>query len=286
MKRKNKRYAEEYKEMAAQEWQKVAEGWHKRIYVISNWSSLVTVQMLDLAGVARGSRVLDIAAGDGDQSITAAQRVGSEGYVLATDISSNLLSFAAESAKEAGLNNLETRVMDAENLELEDASFDAVISRFGLMFLPNINKGMSEINRVLKPGSRAAAIVLTTADKNLWLSIPATIARKHAQLSPPPPGQPGLFSLGSPRIFEDSFQAAGFHDIEIHKASIPLRLSSASECATLVHDIAGAIHTILSPLDENQQREAWDEIEQELQQLEGPDGFESPSEVLIGAGSK
>jgi ubiquinone/menaquinone biosynthesis C-methylase UbiE len=275
-----------YKEMAVQEWQKVAEGWHRRIHVISAWSSSVTVQMLDLAGVAPGSRVLDIAAGDGDQSIKAAQRVGPEGYVLATDISSNLLAFAAKFAKEAGLNNLETRVMDGENLELEADSFDAVISRFGLMFLPDVNKGMSEIYRVLKPGGRAAAIVLTTPDKNLWLSIPAVVARKHAQLPPPQAGQPGLFSLGSSGVFEDAFRAAGFRDIEIHKVYIPLRLSSASECARLVQDIAGAIHTILSPLDEDRQREAWAEIEQELQQLEGPDGFESPSEVLVSAGSK
>jgi len=275
-----------YKETAVREWQKVAEGWHRRIKVISNWSSSATAQMLDLAGVSQGSRVLDIAAGDGDQSIRAAQRVGSEGYVLATDISSNLLAFAAESAKKAGLHNLETRVMDGENLELGDGSFDAVISRFGLMFLPNVNKGMSEIYRVLKPGGRAAAIVLTTPDKNLWLSIPAVVARKHAQLPPPEAGHPGPFSLGTIGVFKSAFQTAGFRDIEIFKVSNPLRLSSASECTRFVRDIAGAIHTILSPLDENQRRIAWAEIEQELQELEGPDGFESPSEVLIGAGSK
>ena len=275
-----------YKEMAVQEWQKVAQGWHSWIHVISDWSSLVTVQMLDFAGIALGSRVLDIAAGDGDQSIKAAQRVGPDGYVLATDISSNLLAFAAEVAEEAGLNNLKTRVMDGENLELEDDSFDAVISRFGLMFLPNVNNGMSEIYRVLKPGGRAAAIVLTTPDRNLWLSIPAVVARKHAKLPPPQAGQPGLFSLGNSGVFENAFQEAGFRNIEVHKVSIPLRLSSASECARLVQDIAGAIHTILSPLNENEQREAWAEIEHELQRLEGSDGFESPSEVLVGAGSK
>lgn len=275
-----------YKELAVREWQKVAEGWHSGSHVISDWSSSVTVQMLDLAGIILGRRVLDIAAGDGDQSLKAAQRVGPDGYVLATDISSNLLAFAAQSAKELGLSNLETRVMDGEDLELEADSFDAAISRFGLMFLPNVSKGMSEIYRVLKPGGSAAAIVLTTPDKNLWLSLPAAVARKHAQLPPPQPGQPGLFSLGAPGVFESAFQAAGFRDVEVHKVSIPLRLSSASECARLVQDIAGAIHTILSPLDESQQREAWAEIEQELQQLEGPDGFESPGEVLVGAGSK
>ena len=181
-----------YKGTSVQEWQKVVKGWHKWISVISDWSGPFTDQMLDLAGVAPGRRVLDIAAGDGDQSMKAAQRVGPDGYMLATDISSNLLAFTAASAQEAGLNNLETQVMDAEHLELEDDSFDAVICRFGLMLLANVDKAMSEIYRVLKPGGHAAAVDLTTHDKSPWLSIPAMIARKHAQLPPPEPGQPGF----------------------------------------------------------------------------------------------
>jgi ubiquinone/menaquinone biosynthesis C-methylase UbiE len=275
-----------YKESAVQEWQKIAPGWHKWRSVISDLMRPATEQMLGLAGIRPGSRVLDIAAGDGDQSIMAARRVGPEGYVLGTDISSKLLAYTAASAQEAGLSNLETQVMDGGHLELKDNSFDAVICRLGLMLIPDVGQAMSEVYRVLKPNGRAAAIVFTTPDKSPWLSVPAMVALKHAQLPPPQPGQPGLFSLGSDGAFEGAFHTPGFREVEVHRISAPLRLSSASECVRLVHDSAGAIHTILSSLPENRQQAAWNAIQGALGRFEGPDGFESPSEFFVGAGSK
>jgi SAM-dependent methyltransferase len=96
-----------------------------------------------------------------------------------------------------------------------------VICRLGLMLLPDVGQAMSEIYRVLKPGGRAAAIVQTTPDKSPWLSVPAMIALKHAQLPPPQPGQPGLFGLGSDGVFEGAFQAAGFREIEVYRVTAP-----------------------------------------------------------------
>ena len=124
---------DQYKAATQQRWQEAAPGWHRWFSFFSELNRDITNQMLDLAGIRAGSRVLDIAAGDGDQSIMAARRVGPDGYVLATDLSSNLLAYAASAAEKAGLAHLETRVMDGENLELEDNSFDAVICRSGLM---------------------------------------------------------------------------------------------------------------------------------------------------------
>jgi SAM-dependent methyltransferase len=246
----------------------------------------MTEQMLDLADIGPGHRVLDIAAGDGDQSMMASRRVGPHGYVLATDISPNLLAYAAASAQEVGLDNLETQVMDGEHLELEDAAFDAVICRLGLMLMPKVNRAMSEIHRVLKRGGRASAIVFSTPEKSPWLSISAMIALKYAQLPPPQLGTPGLFSLGAPGLFEEALRSAGFQEVETYHVAAPLRLASASECTEFLRDIAGAIHTILSPLDEDTQSRAWDEIEVTLGQLEGANGFESPCEVIVGAGTK
>ena len=96
-----------------------------------------TEMMLDLAEVRTGDRVLDVAAGTGDQTLLAAQRVGPNGFVLATDISASMLKLAADAAREAGLTNVETRVMDAENIDLDADSFDAVICQLGLMVFPN-----------------------------------------------------------------------------------------------------------------------------------------------------
>lgn len=278
--------AEKYKKVTQAEWQKTAPGWHKWTHFLSELTREETNQMLDLAHLQSGHRVLDIAAGDGDQSIMAAHRVGAQGQVLATDISSNLLEYAAASAAEQGLSNIETRVMDGENLELADATFDAVICRQGLMLMPNVNEAMKEIYRVLKPGSWLSAIVFSTPDKNPWISIPAMIAMKHAQMPPPQPGMPGLFSLSPPGVFEGIFRAAGFQNITTHYSSAAIRLDSAAECIQFLQDIAGALHTILSPLEKEQQSRAWAEMEQALKKFEGPQGFVSPVETIIIGGQK
>ena len=277
---------DEYKRTTHREWQKHASGWHKWVAPTAEWSLEFTERMLDLANLRPGHIVLDIAAGDGAQSLMAADRVGGSGHVLATDLSSNLLAFAAATAKEAGLDNLDTRVMDGESLDLEDESFDAAISRLGLMLIPNVNRTMSEIYRVLKKGGCVSAVLFSTPDKSPWLSIPARVARKHAKLPAPRPGMPGPFSLGLPGRFVEVLYQAGFHDVEAWHVMAPLRLASAAECAQMLRDNAGGIHTMLATLNDVQQEAAWMEIEEELGQLEGNDGFESPCEVIVGGGTK
>ena len=108
-----------------------------------------TEMMLDLAGVTIGSRVLDVGAGAGDSTLTAARRVGPTGHVLATDISSSMLEIAAASARHEGLNNLTTRVADAQRLDLESDAVDAVISRNCLMLIPDYALALTAIRRVL-----------------------------------------------------------------------------------------------------------------------------------------
>jgi ubiquinone/menaquinone biosynthesis C-methylase UbiE len=134
-----------YKETILDEWQKTAEGWHRWMPFISQWLRPATELMLDMAATGPGDHVLDLAAGDGDQTLVAARRVGSTGYVLATDIAPNFVAFAAKSARAAGLGNVEARAMNGENLELEDAAFNAVISRLGLMYFPDLQKSLMEI---------------------------------------------------------------------------------------------------------------------------------------------
>src|ERR671917_1769197 len=126
-----------YKETTREQWQSAAEPWYRWGPTVDEWLGQATETMLDMAGVGPGGRVLDVAAGAGGQTIAAAKRVGASGYVLATDISSNILEFASAAAQEEGLTNVETRVIDGESLEeLEEESFDAVISRVGLIYFP------------------------------------------------------------------------------------------------------------------------------------------------------
>ena len=105
----------------------------------------------------------------------------------------------------AGHRNIETKVLDGENLDVPAGSFDAVISRVGLIYFPDQQKALAGMKRALKPGGRVAAIVYSTADNNKFFSIPVSIIRRRAKLPPPLPGQPGPFSLGGPGVLEETF---------------------------------------------------------------------------------
>src|SRR5712692_2323040 len=159
-----------YKKTTRDQWQTAAEAWNRWESFIDQWLGAAMEIMLDLADVHAGSRVLDVVAGAGGQTLAAAKRVGPSGSVLATDISSNILDFAASNARAAGLSNVETRVLDGEDLEVASESFDAVISRVGLIYFPDQQKALGGMRRALKPGGRVAAIVYTTAENNKFFS--------------------------------------------------------------------------------------------------------------------
>jgi SAM-dependent methyltransferase len=276
-----------YKETTREQWQTAAEPWYRWGPTVEEWLGQATELMLDMAQVGSGSRVLDVAAGAGGQTIAAARRVGPGGYVLATDISSNILGFASQAARQEGMGNVETRVMDGESLEeLEEESFDAVISRVGLIYFPDQHKALSGMRRALKPGGRIASIVYSTAENNKFFSIPVSIIRKRAQLPPPLPGQPGPFSLGGVGALEEAYQQAGFREAQTRIVPSPLRLSSAAECVRFERESFGALHQMMAGLPETERESVWEDIERELRQFEGPDGFEGPCEMLIVAGTK
>jgi len=94
--------------------------------------------------------------------------------------SSNILSFARDAASKAHLENIETRVLDGENIDLPEESFDAVISRVGLIYFPDQHKALTGMRRVLRPGGRVAAITYSTPENNKFFSIPVSLIRKRA----------------------------------------------------------------------------------------------------------
>jgi SAM-dependent methyltransferase len=235
--------------------------------------------MLDLPGVREGTRVVDIAAGSGGQSIAAARRGAT---VLATDISSNILDEAAEGARAADVTTITTRVVDAEELDVEPGSFDAAISRLGLMYMPDKPRALAQARRALREGGRYAAVVFAEPERNGFFSLPIGIIRRRAQLPPPAPGLPGPFSCAT---LADQLEAAGLRDVEVHRVDAPLELSSAAECTQLERESFGALHQMLAGLSEEEREDTWREIEAALGEFETAHGFRGPCELLVGAGT-
>lgn len=245
-----------------------------------------TTLMLDMAELEVGSRVLDVAAGTGEQTLEAARRVGPTGRVLATDIAPGMLEVAAEEARKAGLTNVETRVMDAQSMDLEAESLDAVISRLGLMLVPDHRKALAEIRRVLKPGRRLAAVVWSTPERNLSVLLPASIARRHAGMPPLTTDPPGMFSLGAPGLLERVLAEADLNDVEVRAVPAPREFPSVREMIAYLTESTPALREPLAKLDAAGRAAMLAEIEQTMRQFAGPDGVEIPGEVLVGAGTK
>lgn len=270
-----------YKATTHKQWDSAAEAWHRWGPILEEWLGDATELMLDLASIGPGSRVLDVAAGAGGQTIAAARRAGS---VLATDISLEILQYAKASATSLGLDNVEILQADGETLSLPP-SFDAAISRVGLIYFPNQDRALSGIRGSLKPGGKFATITYSTPTNNKFFSIPVGIARRRANLPAPLPGQPGPFSLGEDGVLEEVLERAGFVQIEVHKVDSPLRMESAAEYIRFARESFGALHLLLASLTEAERAEAWREMEDELRSFEGPAGFEGPCELLVGVGA-
>lgn len=276
-----------FKNAARDQWDRCAAGWNAKSSVIRTWLHASTEAMLRAAEISPGSRVLDVAAGSGDQTLGIASRVGPDGHVLATDLSPEILAFAAENARRNGFDNVEIRVADGENLDVPEASFDAAICRLGLMFFPDPLRGLQEMRRALKPGGKACTLVFSSAEQNPCVSILMATALRHAGLPARDPNQPGgPLSLGKPGRIDALFDAAGFSAVSTVRISAPFRLPSVSDYLDFVRSSAGPVVDLLGRLDAMAQQAAWAEIEAQLRAFDDPHGWQGPNELLLTTGRR
>lgn len=280
--------AEKFRQTTRAQWENAAEAWDRWGPLLARWLGPATETMLDMAAVGPGLRVLDVAAGAGEQTLVAARRVGARGHVLATDISPAILRRARAAAEQAGLANVDTLELDGERHDLlPGASFDAAVSRVGLIYFPDQQRALAGIRHALKPGGRFAAVVYSTAERNPFFAVPVGIIRRRAQLPPPLPGQPGPFSLGAEGVLAKTLEQAGFRDVEVRRVDSPVRLPTAAECARFERESFGALHQMMAGLTDDERADTWTEIEQALARFETPaGGFTGPCEMLVGAGTR
>ena len=275
-----------YKRSTRDQWQAAAAAWRRWQPVIDDWLREGTDLMLDMAEVRPGARVLDVAAGAGGQTFAAARRVGTQGEVLATDLSDNLVQFLEQDAAAAGLPQVRAAVMDGEDLRVPAGRFDAVICRLGLIYFPDRAAALGGMRAALRPGGRLGAMVYSTPEANGFFSVPVSIIRRAAQLPPPLPGQPGPFSLGAPGVLSQALEDTGFVDVDVRALSAPLRLASGTECVRFERESFGALHQMLAGLTADAEAAVWQEITDAFGQFEGPDGFVAPCELLVVAATK
>jgi SAM-dependent methyltransferase len=245
-----------------------------------------TELMLDEAALKAGMRVLDVAAGAGDQTTRAAARVGRNGTVVATDVAAEVLRFAATEARDSGIVNIEFRPMPCEQLGEFDTEFDGVISRNGLQYVSDLAKGLAEIRRVLKPGARLAAVVWASAARNGFLAPSFAIARRTLHLTPPEPEDPDAFKLGEDGAFRTALESAGFRDVRITSVDASAAFGSASEALLFQQEAVGELVRLLAGGTDLERVAAWREIEAALGVFATDQGFIGPAALLVGSAMK
>lgn len=269
------------------QWDAAAAGWNDHTPKIRAWLGSATDAMLGMAGVATASRVLDVAAGTGDQTLAIAERVGPQGHVLATDLSPAVVALAEANAARAGFANVHARVADGEDLQVPAASFNAAVCRLGLMFFPDPLQGLREMHRALRPGGGACAMVFSTPERNPCVTILMSTALKHAGLPPRDPyAAGGLLSLGRPGRIDELFKSAGFRDVATTAIDAPFRLPSVRDYLAFIRSSASPIQQILGRLDEAAAAAAWGEMEERLSVFATPLGWVGPNELLLTAGRR
>lgn len=271
----------------AQAWDDAASGWQRHSALIRAWLHDATQRLLDAARIAPGAKVLDVAAGAGDQTRDIAQRVGERGEVWVTDVSPRILVLAQHDLRDVTGTRLHFQVADAQALGMAGANFDAAICRLGLMFCPSPLAALREVRQALRPGGRLSALVFSTPETNPCIAITMRTARQHAGLPDADPFAPGsLLALGRPGLAAQWLAEAGFSEIDVVPLAAPFRLPRVDDYIDFVRTSGSPVIEILRPLTAAQRADAWSDITRQLGRFSTPQAWLGPNELLLCSASR
>ena len=277
---------EQFIDSQRQDWNRVAGGWEKWDRFFDEQMAFLNHRLIADARIRRGLRVLDLGSGTGYPALLAAQTVGPDGSVLGIDLAERMLDAARRKASSLRLSNISFQTGDVTTLPFEGGSFDAVTSRFCLMFLSEIPKAAVEIARVLKPGGWLSAAVWSAPEKNAYLTTPLAVIKQFIELPPPDPTAPGIFRLAKPGDLVQMLHDAGFNNIVEEEYLADVRFPSGKEYYESLMDIAAPIQNLFARLSEQQQTEARHRIVGAIGQYCGTDGVALPIAVRMVAARK
>jgi SAM-dependent methyltransferase len=275
-----------FRDAQHEHWGSAAAGWNEWSEFNDRADRHISERLVELADVQAGSRVLDVAAGYGEPALTAARKAGPEGRVVATDISAEMLAFGRERAAASGLGNVEFIESDASSLDFPPASFDAAVSRWGIIFEPDAETAARRIRDFLKPGARIAIASWGEPDQVPFLSIPMRTAMERLDVPPPPAGTPGPLSRPTPAAIGGLLKEGGFSEVVVEQNQVTFEFESPEHFTAYIRAIAAPIRAMIEQHASNSQDEAWGEITQAAADLGGGSGPLSLSNVvLLASGS-
>jgi ubiquinone/menaquinone biosynthesis C-methylase UbiE len=272
-------------EPSGAEWELVATEWETNRVRMFEAFRPVSDWLIDAVHPADGETILELAAGPGETGFLAAERVGPSGRVLSTDLAPTMVDAARRGAEARGLTNVECRLMDAQSIEMPSDSVDAVISRLGLMLVPDPRAVFAEVRRVLRAGGRLAYAVMGPPDRNQWMSLMMGALARAGRL--PAGDNPfvlgGIFGLATSAVNEQLLTEAGFSDIRCDAVAGAMTVHDADDLWELQAKVAGPVRVALESMSEDEIAVARDALQEMLAPFASGDGYELPSEVAVAA---
>lgn len=237
-------------------------------------------RLLELAALAPGERVLDLACGTGLVTFRAAQALGPTGSVTGTDISEGMIEQCVISARQRGFTNASFQRMGAEHVEFPDASFDAVLCGLGMMYVTDFAGSINEMFRVTKPGGRAVSAVWGKRDRCGWAEIFPIVERRVAS-----DVCPMFFQLGTGDVQKMLFEQAGFRDVQSDRITTTLEYESGEE-ACLAAFAGGPVAMAYSRFDPATRDSAYAEYLESIASHRRGDGYAIPGEFVVTVGHR
>jgi ubiquinone/menaquinone biosynthesis C-methylase UbiE len=263
-----------------QSWNKFSGGWKKWDELTMNFLRPVGTAILESIPIKDNFKILDIASGTGEPGLTAASMV-KNGEVVGTDLSEDMVSIAAENAKEKGLKNFSTKVCSADDLPFPDNTFDAVICRNGVMFFPDIEVAAREILRVLKPGGYFSAGFFISPEKNQWATTTMNVIGKYVDMPPPSPDTPGLFRCAKPNMMKNILMNAGFKNANETEVPFTLDVPTIDMYWSFQTEVAAPVVYGLSKADAPTRQLIKEDVFSEVAKYEKGDIFSLPAKELV-----
>lgn len=263
---------DKYRQTSQASWNRIAANWQAERAFIYGATGVVSDRMVELLAPQPGETVLDLAAGTGETGYRVLDRIGPGGRLISTDFAPSMVGAARKVGAELGLAGVEYRVLDAERMDLDDASVDGVLCRFAYMLMADPAAALAETRRVLRDGGRLSFAVFCAPDRNQWASIPALTLVRRGHLPPPEPGMPGIFAMADPGRIRELVTGADFDEPAIEQLEITWPYRDADDHWEFTLKLAGPLADAIGRLDADEREAVRAEVRSQIEPLlaDGP----------------
>jgi SAM-dependent methyltransferase len=267
-----------------EEWQAVAGGWRRWEPLFQSFTWPLSLRMAAAVGIGAGHRVLDVGCGIGDPTLQVAVLVGPHGHVLGIDLVEDMIVTARERAAALGLAQAKFKAADVNTVELADASLDAVLARWSVIYVEDVQGVLARLRKALVPGGSIALTAWAPPEANPWITVPMdALARVHP-VPKPDPNAPGVFHLSPDGALARALVRAGFQAVGQERVMLSQFARDADEYWAMLTDMAGPQAPLHAALPASERAKVAADVADHLGRFRAGDVLRIPAQAQLAWG--